>query len=105
MISGHSVSGNKVKQTKRRKQNMVKGVRKTLMKSTLVVCLALCLLSVGLGRPAQAAEPIKIGVLTCLTGPLAFLGQPIKEAFTAIFEEVNQKGGVLGRKVELLIED
>ncbi len=84
---------------------MVKGVRKTLMKSTLVVCLALCLLSVGLGRPAQAAEPIKIGVLVSLTGPAGFMGQPIKEAFTAIFDDVNQKGGVLGRKVELLMED
>ena len=62
-------------------------------------------MSAGLARPVRAAEPIKIGILTCLTGPIGFIGQPIKEAFTAIFDDLNQKGGINGRKVELLIED
>jgi len=84
---------------------MGKDVSKRLVKFSFVVFIGLCFLSAGLARPARAAEPIKIGILTCLTGPIGFIGQPIKEAFTAIFDDLNQKGGINGRKVELLIED
>ncbi len=84
---------------------MGRGVTGILTKFTVAVCLALCLLSFTIGGTAQAAEPIKIGVLTCLTGPVGFMGQPIKEAFVAIFDDINAKGGINGRKVELLIED
>jgi branched-chain amino acid transport system substrate-binding protein len=76
-----------------------------LTKFTVAVCLALCVVSFAVGGTAQAAEPIKIGILTCLTGPVGFIGQPVKEAFVAVFDDINAKGGVLGRKLEVYIED
>ena len=61
--------------------------------------------AVPLGQPLFAAEPIKIGVVLSITGRGGFLGTPQKDAMTAIVDEVNAKGGVLGRPIELIIED
>lgn len=52
-----------------------------------------------------AAEPIKIGVVLSITGRGGFLGTPEKEAITVVTEEVNRKGGLFGRPVELYFED
>jgi branched-chain amino acid transport system substrate-binding protein len=84
---------------------MVNHTCKISMKSAFVVSLVLCMVLVVQGRPVCAAEPIKIGVVACLSGPMAFVGQPMKEAITAIFDDLNKKGGVLGRQVEVLVEN
>jgi branched-chain amino acid transport system substrate-binding protein len=52
-----------------------------------------------------AAQDIKIGVAGPVTGPLAFLGQHIKWAGELATDELNQKGGVLGRKFAFLMQD
>jgi branched-chain amino acid transport system substrate-binding protein len=58
------------------------------------------------GEPSlQAAEPIRIGATFTITGWAAFLGTPEKEAVEIVVEEVNQKGGVLGRPIEVYFED
>src|SRR5205085_990604 len=49
--------------------------------------------------------PIKIGVLTSLTGNYAPLGTSDKLAAQQLTDEVNAKGGINGRKVELDIVD
>jgi branched-chain amino acid transport system substrate-binding protein len=55
---------------------------------------------------AQAsAQDIKIGVAGPITGPLAFLGQHIKWGGELAVDEINQKGGVLGRKLVFLMQD
>jgi branched-chain amino acid transport system substrate-binding protein len=59
----------------------------------------------GLGKPAVAAESIKVGLVASITGWGGAIGTPEKEAMVAIAEEVNRKGGVLGRQIELLTED
>ena len=51
------------------------------------------------------AQEIKIGLAGPITGPLAFLGQHIKWAADLAVDEINQKGGVLGRKVVFLMQD
>jgi branched-chain amino acid transport system substrate-binding protein len=53
----------------------------------------------------MAAEPIKIGVVLSITGWGGFIGTPEKEAMVAVTDDVNRKGGVRGRPIELLIED
>lgn len=51
------------------------------------------------------AQEIKIGVAGPITGPLAFLGQHIRWAGELATDEINQKGGILGRKVSFLMQD
>lgn len=52
-------------------------------------------------RAAIAAGPIKIGSLLCITGPAAFLGDPELKTMQLYIEELNKKGGVLGRPLQL----
>ncbi|MDQ8023260.1 MAG: ABC transporter substrate-binding protein [Moraxellaceae bacterium] len=58
------------------------------------------------GLPAQAADPIKIGLVTALSGQSALAGEAITRGMTIAIEEINAKGGVLGgRKLELVRRD
>jgi branched-chain amino acid transport system substrate-binding protein len=70
--------------------------------------LHLALLAAGLGiaGPLAAAEPIKIGLVTALSGQSAKAGEAITRGLTIAIEEINAKGGVLGgRKFELIRRD
>jgi branched-chain amino acid transport system substrate-binding protein len=53
----------------------------------------------------QAAETVKVGVLLPLTGAQAKFGEIEKRSFEMAAEEINAKGGVNGKKIELLFED
>lgn len=61
--------------------------------------------SLALAASTAAAQDIKIGVAGPITGPLAFLGQHIKWAGELATDEINQKGGLLGRKLVFLMQD
>lgn len=54
---------------------------------------------------AYAADPIKIGSVLSITGPAAFLGDPQLKTLQLYIEEINKKGGVLGRPLELVHYD
>ena len=54
---------------------------------------------------AFAADPIKIGSVLSVTGPAAFLGDPELKTLQLYVEELNKKGGVLGRQLELVHYD
>lgn len=53
---------------------------------------------------AQEA-PLRLGVLTPLTGAGGFDGPRMLRAMNAVREEINAAGGVLGRRVEFVVED
>jgi len=53
----------------------------------------------------QAQETIKIGVITDRVGVSKPYAEPATEGMMFGANEINKKGGVLGRKIELLIED
>jgi branched-chain amino acid transport system substrate-binding protein len=53
----------------------------------------------------RAADPIKIGMVAPLTGPIADAGRYGVQGAKLAVEEVNNAGGVLGRQLELVIED
>jgi branched-chain amino acid transport system substrate-binding protein len=55
--------------------------------------------------PAFAAEPIKIGAVVSVTGPASFLGEPEKNTLEMVKNELNAKGGVLGRPIDLIVYD
>ena len=52
-----------------------------------------------------AQEPIKIGLVTALSGQSARAGEAITRGLTIAIDELNAAGGVLGRKFELLRRD
>lgn len=64
--------------------------------------LALAPLSVAM---AQDSKPLKIGLLLSLSGPAASFGLPERDAVEILVSDLNAKGGVNGRKIELAIYD
>ncbi len=54
---------------------------------------------------ARAEDTIKIGVVSPVTGPVAEPGRIQLNSIKLAVEKVNAAGGVLGRKVELVVED
>ncbi|HTY68601.1 MAG TPA: ABC transporter substrate-binding protein [Alphaproteobacteria bacterium] len=54
---------------------------------------------------ARGEQPIKIGFVNPLTGILSALAQSEVEGAKYAVEDVNKKGGIVGRQVELLVED
>ncbi|RJG11499.1 branched-chain amino acid ABC transporter substrate-binding protein [Massilia cavernae] len=60
----------------------------------------------GFGGGASAQDgPIRIGVVTPLSGTYSALGQQVKWGIELATKEINASGGIMGRKVELLFED
>jgi len=74
---------------------------KKMLGKTLCVFAATCLLAV----PSVWAENIKVGALLAVTGPASFLGAPEARTIEMLVEQVNAKGGINGKKVDLLVKD
>lgn len=70
-----------------------------LLRTLLAVC---CLGCVAMSAQSQ---DIKIGNPGPVTGPIAVLGQQMKWGAEQAVEEINRKGGVLGRQVSFLMQD
>ena len=58
-----------------------------------------------LAGSVTAAETIKIGTFLAVTGPASFLGDPELKTLQMYIERINEEGGVLGRKLELVHYD
>jgi branched-chain amino acid transport system substrate-binding protein len=72
----------------------------------LIAILTLMLVLAGAGAfTARAANPIKIGFGMALTGGLSANGKPALLAMQIWKDDVNKKGGLLGRPVELVFYD
>ena len=72
----------------------------------VILLIAVGLLAGGLLAPTLAQKPVKIGVLTPLSPPGdAAAGQFIVRGAKMAADDVNARGGVLGRKIELVVED
>ncbi len=54
---------------------------------------------------AQAQQPIKIGSFLAVTGGASFLGDPEAKTLRLYADRINKAGGVLGRKIEVIIYD
>ncbi len=61
----------------------------------------------GVAGPARAqtTEPIKIGILHSLSGTMAISETTLKDVMLMLVDQQNQKGGVLGRKIEAVVVD
>lgn len=78
--------------------------KRGILGASLPVFMALIVLF-SVVTATMAAETIKIGAVLSLTGRGGFLGTPQKKAITVIVEDLNKKGGLFGRPIEVFYED
>lgn len=69
---------------------------------TTIICMVAVFVCVETGF---ASETVKLGVAGAHSGDLASYGIPSVRAAELVVKEINSKGGVLGREVQLLVED
>jgi len=66
-------------------------------------------LAAGVGMPsiitAQGKEPVKIGVLHSLSGTMAISEVSLRDVVLMAVDEINAKGGVMGRKIQPVVVD
>jgi ABC-type branched-subunit amino acid transport system substrate-binding protein len=55
--------------------------------------------------PATAQEPVKVGMSGPFSGGLSLLGQSVRDGVEVAFAEINEAGGVNGRKLQFIAED
>ncbi len=75
------------------------------MKRLFVVVLAICFITSPLFAQGKSGDTIKIGAILAVTGPASFLGAPEEKTANMLVKQINEKGGILGRKVELIVKD
>jgi len=75
------------------------------MKPTTTKLIAAGLLAIGLLAGCGEEAPIRIGYIGELTGNSADLGEAGRNGAMLAIEQINQRGGIKGRKVELLARD
>ena len=79
--------------------------RRQFLKTTGLATVAAGVGELSFPALVRAEEPIRIGQIVPFTGFLGAIGEYGKQGATLAVEELNDKGGVLGRKVELITED
>ena len=79
-------------------------MKKYIIVAVIVVLLGILFYSTK-KAPVANANPIKIGAIISLSGPAAAFGEHAKNGILLAQDEINKKGGVNGRKVEVIIED
>jgi len=75
------------------------------MNKILRVTLAFLVVGLVVWGCAKETGPMKIGLMGPMTGLWASEGQEMKQVVDLLAEDLNAKGGVLGRKVEVVSED
>lgn len=71
---------------------------------SFIVVGILCILMLA-ASPVLAADTIKVGAILAVTGPAAFLGAPEAKTLEMMVQDINKKGGIKGKKIELIIKD
>jgi branched-chain amino acid transport system substrate-binding protein len=70
------------------------------------ILLALAMASsLAMNGAALAQDKIKIGAVLAVTGPASFLGDPEAKTLKMLADEINAKGGLLGKQIEIVIYD
>ncbi len=79
------------------------GIGRPLLVACLIAALG-CGLLLAKGN-AWAQEEVKVGVLHSLTGTMAISETSLKDAVLMAVDEINAKGGVLGKKIKTVVVD
>ena len=78
--------------------------RRSFLKQ-LAASIALATGGLAIGSQALAADTIKVGVLHSLSGTMAISETVLKDVTLMAIDEINAKGGVLGKKLEPVVVD
>ena len=62
-------------------------------------------LALAAAATAALAQDIKIGSVLSVTGPASFLGEPEEKTLKMYVDDINAKGGINGRKLQLVVYD
>lgn len=65
----------------------------------------LLLITITLITSCNEAQPVKVGILHSLTGDMAVSEKALVDVLLLEIEEINRKGGLLGRKIEPVVRD
>lgn len=76
-----------------------------LKKVPYIVLAVLVSLIVVSCKGQDGGDSIKVGALFAVTGPASFLGSPEKKTAEMFVEEINAKGGIMGKQVTLVVKD
>jgi len=78
-----------------------------MQRRTLLKAFALCasVSAMGVTFSVQAADTIKVGIMHSLSGTMAISETPLKNVALMTIDEINAKGGVLGKKLEPVVVD
>ena len=76
--------------------------RRTLLKA---FALSASVVAMGMSFGVQAADTIKVGIMHSLSGTMAISETPLKDVALMTIDEINAKGGVLGKKLEPVVVD
>ncbi|WP_323040014.1 ABC transporter substrate-binding protein [Gemmobacter sp.] len=79
--------------------------RRNFTKMSLLAAGAAALPAPFVSRAWAAGDPVRLGVLLPLSGPLASLGNDVMRGFDLARQLVNEDGGVFGQQVELVVAD
>ena len=82
----------------------MKSTRRAFAQSLTAVAVGVAALSLPLFAQA-AADTIKVGVLHSLSGTMAISETVLKDVALMTIDEINAKGGVLGKKLEPVVVD
>lgn len=74
------------------------------MKKILIVLVSL-LFIFGCNSPKKEVDTIKIGAILPLTGDAALYGNNAKEGIDLALEQINSKGSVIGKTIQIIYED
>jgi urea transport system substrate-binding protein len=93
--------------TNRERSHMSKVTRRDFLKTTAVTAAATGAVSAPFIWPkgAQAQSTVKVGILHSLTGTIAIAEKSVVDAEMLAIEEINKAGGVMGHKIEAVVED
>ncbi len=73
--------------------------------SFFTIFLTITFISVLFSTPALAAGSIKVGIVDCYSGPPSTYTNDVRDAFKLAVDKINNKGGVLGKKIEFVTRD
>ena len=76
-----------------------------MRRRTGTICTLLAVQALSAASASHAAEPIRIGVVNEITGSNAEAGSYTVNGARLAVEEINRAGGLLGRQIELRVED
>src|ERR1700758_3709739 len=80
------------------KQSISSLTRRLLLAVTAAIAASVAL-------PAEAQETLKFGLVAAMSGQSAKSGEAIVRGLSIALDEINAKGGLLGKKVELVVRD